>query len=159
MNDNDDEKMERISHYLQAVPTPIPAVLSQMIASGLATRIGAETLHGWFTKFGQEWAKQIEPQLANVDSLEKLTDYINAYWSEQRWGWIELTELEDRVLIRHRAFPLSQLFGEEQLPWSVGLLEGFYRQVFQQLGADSTMQLRATHYSEDGFDLHLELTS
>jgi hypothetical protein len=159
MNDNDNEKMEPISRYLQAVPPSLPEALSQMIAEGLADQIGPETLHGWFTTFGQEWARQMEPQLAQVDSLEKLTECINAHWAEQRWGWIELTELPDRAQIRHRAYPLSRLFGEQQLSWSVGLLEGFYRQVFQQLGADSEMQLRATHYSEDGFDLHLELTS
>lgn len=161
MNDNDidNEKMEPISRYLQATPQLVPQALSQMIAEGLSTHIEPETLHGWFTGFGQEWARQIEPQLAQVDSLEKLADCINAYWAEQRWGWIELTELPDRARIRHRAYPLSRLFGEKQLPWSVGLLEGFYRQVFQHLGADSEMQLRATHYSEDGFDLHLELTS
>jgi len=156
---NNDEKMEPISRYLQAVPPCFPEPLSLMIAAGLSAQIEPETLHDWFTQFGQQWATQLEPQLAQVDSLEKLTDCINVYWSQQKWGWIELDELADRVLIRHRAYPLARLFGEEQLPWSVGLLEGFYLQVFQQLGADSGMQLRATHYSEDGFDLHLELTS
>ena len=159
MNANDDEKMQNVSRYLKAMPPSMPEPLSQMIAEGLSTQIGPETLHGWFTDFGQEWATQLQPQVAKVDSLEKLADCINAYWSEQKWGWIELTELADRVLILHRAHPLQRLFGEEQLTWSVGLLEGFYRKVFEQLGADQDMQLRATHYSEDGFDLHLELTS
>ncbi|MEO7068513.1 MAG: hypothetical protein ABI114_16505 [Rhodanobacter sp.] len=159
MSDNDDQKMEHISRYLQAVPASVPQALCQAIAAGLSNQIEPDTLHAWFTKFGQQWAIQIQPQLAQVDSLEKLADCINAYWAEQRWGWIELTELADRVVIRHRAYPLSHLFGEDQLSWSVGLLEGFYRQVFEQIGADSGMQLRATHYSEDGFDLHLELTS
>lgn len=159
MNDNDNAKMQGISRYLRAIPPSMPEPLSQMVAEGLSSQIGAETLHDWFTTFGQEWATQLEPQLAEVGSLEALSDCINAYWSEQKWGWIELTELEDRVLILHRAYPLPRLFGEKQLSWSVGLLEGFYRQVFEQLGADSDMQLRATHYSEDGLDLHLELTS
>lgn len=159
MSDNDEKNAENVSRYLQAIPPSFPDVLSQLIAAGLSKNIEAETLHDMFTGFGQEWATQLAPQLAAVENLEKLADCINDYWSQQRWGWVELTELADRVLIRHRAYPLSRLFGEEQLSWSVGLLEGFYRQVFQQLGADGDMVMRATHYSEDGFDLHLELTS
>lgn len=159
MNDNDDAKMQSISRYLRAMPPSVPEPLSQMIAEGLASQIAPETLHDWFTGFGHQWATQFAPRMAEVDSLEKLADCINVYWSEQKWGWIELTELTDRVVILHRAHPLSRLFGETQLSWSVGLLEGFYRQVFEQLGADKDMQLRATQYSEDGFDLHLELTS
>lgn len=73
----------------------------------------------------------------NLD-LETLTDVgavVNEVWKESDWGWVKFYEEENIVKVEHYCSPLNAAFGEEAKAWTVALLEGFYTEVFHQLGA------------------------
>jgi hypothetical protein len=88
-------------------------------------------------------AHSIEAQFVSIETLDDLTARINSHWDRMHWGWVSLNELDDAIGIDHHACPLAEAFGDASLPWSVGLLEGFYQTVFEALGAGDTMKVKA----------------
>ena len=86
-------------------------------------------------------AQSIEAQFADIETLDDLATQINAHWDTMHWGWVSLRELDDAIGIEHHAAPLAEAFGDAALPWSVGLLEGFYQTVFKVLGAGDSMRI------------------
>jgi len=66
---------------------------------------------------------------------------MNQVWSEMNWGWVELVEETDALVVAHHASPLKVAFGEHSLDWSPALLEGVYAQWFDGLGMDKSLRL------------------
>lgn len=104
-----------------------------------------ETLKALFFKIGEQMAHSIESQFVSIETLDDLAERINVHWSTLHWGWTSLKELDDAIGIEHHAAPLAEAFGDAALPWSVGLLEGFYQTVFEVLGAGDTMKVEAVN--------------
>ncbi|MFZ6678241.1 cellulose biosynthesis protein BcsD [Undibacterium sp. Tian12W] len=91
-------------------------------------------------------------------SLQALEACMNKVWSEMNWGWVELVEEADALVVAHHASPLKVAFGEQALEWSPALLEGVYAQWFDGLGMDKSLRLtQRAGVFEDGqlfvFDL------
>jgi hypothetical protein len=77
----------------------------------------------------------------NGSSLQVLEDGINSHWSQIDWGWVELIEQAESLVVEHHASPLKVAFGEDALVWSSALLEGVYAQLFDNLGMDKSLCL------------------
>lgn len=120
----------------------------QALAQVLQGAEDTESLKALFFKVGERMAREIEGDFASVETLADLQDRINARWSEWHWGWVHFKELEDAIGIEHHAAPLAQAFGEAALPWTVGLLQGFYQTVFEVLGAGDAMRVETVSHSE-----------
>ena len=114
-------------------------------------------LHGIFFEMGQQLAQDLGAGLASAQFLTELEEGLNDYWATINWGWVTLKEEQDLITIVHQAAPLEQAFGEAALPWSVGLLEGFYHSVFKALDSGNTMSLRSTGDLSDGMELSFSL--
>ena len=126
------------------VPPQWLSVLRAM-AVVLEDSIEPEALKGIFFKIGEQMAHSIEAKFAAIETLDDLATEINSHWDTLHWGWITLSELDDAIGIEHHAAPLAEAFGDAALPWSVGLLEGFYQTVFEVLGAGDTMRIETVH--------------
>jgi len=74
-------------------------------------------------------------------SLQALEDGINSYWSQINWGWVELVEQAESLIVEHHASPVKVAFGTDALTWSPALLEGVYAQLFDNLGMDKSLCL------------------
>lgn len=79
--------------------------------------------------------------VADGSSLQALEDCMNAVWMQLNWGWVQLTEEADSLMVAHHASPLKIAFGVEALEWSPALLEGAYAHWFEGLGMDKSLKL------------------
>ena len=113
------------------------------LATELSANASEQGLRRLFFKVGERFAKDVEARFAEVQTLEELEDELNQFWTQINWGWVNLAEADDAIEIVHQAAPIEESFGEEALPWSVGLLEGFYQTVFTVLGAGDGMSVNA----------------
>lgn len=102
-----------------------------------------EDLRLLFTKIGGRFALDVQEQFIHIKTLTELQENLNIFWAQINWGWANFEDTENAVNITHQAAPLAEAFGDESLGWSVGLLEGFYQNIFSVLGASSAMKVRA----------------
>jgi hypothetical protein len=80
--------------------------------------------------------------LGAIDTLVDLQAAVNRIWDGLDWGWVEMREAEDRLVLAHYYAPLQIVFGVEHQAWSGAFLEGAYEWWMRQLDAD--LQLRAS---------------
>lgn len=74
-------------------------------------------------------------------SLPALEACMNRIWAELNWGWVQLVEEPDSLVVAHHASPLKTAFGATALDWAPALLEGVYAQWFEALGMDRSLLL------------------
>lgn len=90
-------------------------------------------------------------------SLQALEDGVNRVWAEMNWGWVELQEQSDALLIMHYVAPLRHAFGEAAIGWTPALLEGMYAQWLEKLGMDKSLRLVQRSPEDHGRLLTFEL--
>jgi hypothetical protein len=125
------------------------------MAQEMATLAGARELRLLFFRIGERFAADAEERFRGADSLPRLEASLNELWGQIDWGWADLVEEKGHVSILHHAAPLAEAFGDEALPWTVGLLEGFYHSVFKLLGASDRMAVRCAENVTDGMNISL----
>ncbi len=108
-----------------------------------------------FFKIGEHLAHDIEARFVSIETLDDLEARINAHWSDLNWGWVCLKELDDAIGIEHHACPLAEAFGDAALPWTVGLLEGYYQTIFKVLGAGESMKVQVVEGVATATLIHL----
>ena len=141
--------LEQYFRTQQVAPQWLPIL--RALARELAERADVADLRQLFTQVGASFAIDVESRFLGVETLADLEAGLNEFWQAMNWGWVSLQEVKTNVDIYHYAAPLAQAFGDEQLEWSVGLLEGFYQHVFKTLGAGDAMQVVAV--GGEGMDL------
>ncbi len=124
------------------------------MATEMAEHNEASDLRRLFFKMGQRWASDASDFFQSAKSLVQLEECLNDFWMRINWGWVEFAEKESHIDIAHHASPLAEAFGEDALEWSVGLLEGFYQNVFHALGASNTMAVRSLDNACKGMSVH-----
>ena len=82
-----------------------------------------------------------EFSIGDGSSLLALEAGMNHVWTLLNWGWAEVIEETDSLVIAHHASPLKVAFGADALEWSPALLEGIYSQWFDGLGMDKALRL------------------
>jgi len=112
------------------------------MATELAEQTDANDLRRLFFQIGQRLAADTGELFQSAKSLTQLEENLNDFWMRINWGWVEFAETESYIDISHHASPLAEAFGDGALPWSVGLLEGFYQSVFHVLGASEAIVVR-----------------
>lgn len=127
------------------------------LAGELERHASAEDLRALFFNAGKQFAAEIAPRCEGVDTLSALQETLNEFWLQLNWGWVEIAESGGAVVIEHHAAPLAEAFGDSALAWSVGLLEGFYEEVFKLLGASADMHVRVLMEESAAMSLRLEL--
>jgi len=113
------------------------------LALELSANADAAALRQLFSKVGERFAKDVQERFESVQTLAELEESLNEFWTQLNWGWVSLTEAKGAIEIDHQAAPLAEAFGDDQLVWTVGLLEGFYQSIFVVLGAGDTMKVSA----------------
>lgn len=125
------------------------------MATEMAEHTEANDLRRLFFKIGQRLAADTGDLFQSAKSLPDLEQYLNDFWMRISWGWVEFAENESYIDISHHASPLAEAFGDGALPWSVGLLEGFYQSVFHVLGASEAIVVREVIGVSSGMDVRL----
>lgn len=97
------------------------------------------SLRSLMFKVGQRFAQNARESFEGINTLSDLASALNDFFGRINWGCLELAEVPNAIMVTHFAPPLAEAFGDEALPWSVGVLEGFYQEIFMLLGANSAM--------------------
>jgi len=104
-----------------------------------ASKGDVKDLRAFMHQLGRTMA--LEFSIGDGSSLLALEAGMNQVWSQLNWGWTEIVEEVDSLVVAHHASPLKIAFGVDALEWSPALLEGIYSQWFDGLGMDKTLRL------------------
>jgi Cellulose synthase subunit D len=141
----------------QQIPFQWSGVLRAMSAE-MSSVSESSDLRDFFFRIGERFAFGIQAKFQGVETLDGLEASLNSFWAEMNWGWVELVEEDGRLDITHQCAPLAQAFGDEELTWSVGLLEGFYQTLFKEFGASDDMAMTCVGKSPDGMEIRLRFS-
>lgn len=125
------------------------------LAAEMASHPEPNDLRRLFFKIGERFAKDTESLFRDVQTIAQLEESLNDFWCRINWGWVDLNEADGSIFITHQAAPLAEAFGDDALEWCVGLLEGFYQNVFNVLGASDTLVVRSIGELTDGMNIRL----
>jgi hypothetical protein len=147
---------DQLENYFRAQQVSLQWLpMLRAMATELAAHTDASDLRRLFFKIGQRFAADTGDLFQSAKSLTELEEYLNDFWMRINWGWVEFAENESYIDISHHASPLAEAFGDGALPWSVGLMEGFYQSVFHVLGASETILVREVMGLSSGMDVRL----
>lgn len=147
------ENVELEQYFREQQVAPQWLLMLRALAQELGERADVADLRQLWAGVGNRAAQEVAARFDGINSLPELEQAFNAVWQEMNWGWVRFQEQGETVEIFHYCAPLVQAFGEEAVPWSIGVLEGFYQQIFSRLGADAAMQVQAVGY--DGMNIQL----
>ncbi len=125
------------------------------LAAEMSSRSDPKDLRRLFFKIGERFAKDTEGLFQDVQTISQLEESLNDFWFRTNWGWVDLHEADGSIYITHQAAPLAEAFGDDALEWVTGLLEGFYQNVFNVLGASDTLVVRSFAEVTDGMNIRL----
>jgi hypothetical protein len=108
-------------------------------ASEFSREAAPDELRGLMRRLGASMAGSLPFDAG--DSIPGFEAAANRHWSAMQWGWCQLSELADGLLIEHYAAPLAAAFGESSLAWSSALLEGVYAEWLKSLGSPASLSL------------------
>ena len=146
---------DRLANYLKSQQVPVQWLsVLRAIAAELGANADSAQLHPLFVQVGVRFAQDAQDVLHGVNTLDGLNSALNEFWGGVQWGWVELLETPAGIEIAHHAAPLAQAFGDESLPWSSGLLQGFYQSIFASLDSSGSMEVSSMGQSEDGLEIH-----
>ena len=128
------------------------------LAEELATQTDESSLRALMFKVGQRVAQDASESFEGINSLDDLASTLNDFFGRINWGCVELTEVPSAIMVGHFAAPIAEAFGDDALPWSVGLLEGFYQEIFLSLGANSGMKVVVLSDESEPMSLRLRFS-
>ena len=148
--------VEKLQNYLREQQISLQwAPMLRAMATELATQLSEDDLHNLFLKIGQRFATDMGSDFEGVQTISGLEEKMNDFWARINWGWVEIKEAGDGIDVRHQCAPLAEAFGDDALRWSVGLLEGFYQNLFYALGASKSLRVRIVGEPLHGAEMHL----
>jgi hypothetical protein len=108
-----------------------------------------------FQKMGTRFAETIAEQFVDITQLPELNNALNDLWARTQWGYVLLQEASDCIEISHQFSPLYEAFGERAVPWSIGLLEGFYQTIFRVFGATDLLNAQCVGIDDNGQTINI----
>ncbi|WP_231378479.1 cellulose biosynthesis protein BcsD [Bordetella sp. FB-8] len=130
-----------MSHYINnRLCAPQWRSFLSIFAEELAQDMTSRHLGQVMRRTGEQFARQ--HSLPGTSTIADLQMAINRVWDAMDWGWVEIHEAQDRLVLSHYYAPLQAAFGAAHQAWSSAFLEGAYDLWMHQSGADS--QLRVT---------------
>lgn len=74
--------------------------------------------------------------LPACETVQGLQQEMNRVWDLLEWGWAELYQTGEGMEVVHHFSPLTAAFGQTQVPWACGFLQGVYQHWFAAAGAE-----------------------
>lgn len=113
-------------------------------AQELADKFSTAELRAFMSRVGGRFGRELPlPACTTLDDIQLA---MSEAWTRLDWGWVEITDQTDHLLLQHYCAPLEAALGREALAWTPSFLEGVYQQWFEQLGAGD--RLRVTQVSD-----------
>ncbi|HEY0296738.1 MAG TPA: cellulose synthase [Bordetella sp.] len=136
-----------VSHYINnRLCSPQWRAFLSIFATELTQDLTSNHLGKVMRRTGEHFAR--DHALANAGTITDLQAAINRVWDALDWGWVEIGEAEDKLVLTHYYAPLQAAFGADNQAWSGAFLEGAYEWWMRQLGADP--ELRVTSARDSG---------
>ena len=154
--------MQTLDNYFRSQQVPLQwSPILRALAEELRENAQGndDTLKNLFRSVGKRFASEMGNRFENANTLEDLSNIFNELWSGTNWGVVNLAEQGDHIAIEHQFAPLAEAFGTDSLPWSIGLLEGFYQTGFSHAGAGKDLSVRFAANENDGLRLIFKLAT
>lgn len=110
------------------------------LAEEFGTQLEEPELRALMQRLGSRFAEH-QP-LPACQTLTDMQQAMSQAWFASDWGWTELEEHADHLLVRHYCSPLRAAFGERHQRWTPAFLEGAYQQWFHNMGSGSVLRLQ-----------------
>jgi hypothetical protein len=102
------------------------------LAEEFESQLETSQLRQLMTRIGARFAAS--HPAGTCATLDDLTSFLNGTWSSLDWGFVNLLERDEYLLIEHCCAPLGA-FGEQAGRWTPAFLEGAYQYWLDELGA------------------------
>lgn len=120
----------------------------RIVLASMAQELADSSQHGSFNELGQRVGMRYAAQAAlpECSSLKDLEKAITARWQIMDWGWINLDDQGENLLIVHHGAGNGDLpasaFGDETPAWTPAFLRGAYQQWLASLGAGEQLRVK-----------------
>lgn len=131
--------LNNMSYYAEQQCSPQWRAFLTAFATEFSSKGDTRELRAFMYQLGHTMGAGFK--LVADGSLQELEACMNGIWAQLNWGWTELLEEKDSLLVAHHASPLKVAFGTNALSWAPALLEGVYAQWFESLGMDKSLRL------------------
>ncbi len=91
-------------------------------------------------RLGMRFADGID--VSPCTTLDQLQQCVNQFWADLDWGWVEFSESDNWLDIRHLCSPLRATFGEACSNWTPAFFEGVYQRWFDITGIDPGLRVQ-----------------
>ncbi|QSI30901.1 hypothetical protein GNX71_15490 [Variovorax sp. RKNM96] len=135
------EIAETIQHYEERTCSRQWLAFNRGMAAELSAGLPPEDLHQLFFRIGRRVADALP--VTPCDTLDDLQTQFNARWDGIDWGFSNLREEADCVVITHACSPMAMAFGPEATSWSTGFFEGVYQAWFDAQRMPPSLRVRA----------------
>jgi hypothetical protein len=136
-----DAKLESCFRAQQV--SPLWAFVRPALAEVMAGSAGHAELKALFRRAGATMGEEAIEGLPEIETVSELESALNDFWLTRRWGQVAFGERKGYMEIVHHVAPLAEAFGEASLPWTCGILEGFYEAILHALGAGDDLAVVA----------------
>nr|WP_175802240.1 cellulose biosynthesis protein BcsD [Burkholderia anthina] len=121
-----------LEHLLERQVSPQWRGFLQALAGEFADQLDHDELRLLMARVGGRFAAA--HPLPPCESTRDLALAMNRQWRDAQWGYVELSDEREFLLITHYAAPLRAL-GDNSLVWSSAFLQGAYQCWFESVGA------------------------
>jgi hypothetical protein len=150
--------MTTLDDYFRSQQVPLQwSPVLRALSEELAANADTQALHQLFFNIGCRFANSIQSHFDGIQTLTELAQALDELWIRTSWGTASLTEAKGAIEIEHCYAPLAEAFGDDTLPWSVGILEGFYQTVFRAFGASEKLVAQYAPEQSNALQIHLRL--
>lgn len=126
------------------------------LADEFATQLSETDLRALMRRIGTRFATTFP--LPGSQTLAEAQRAMSACWDSQDWGWVELEERTDHLLIRHYCSPLVTALGSTHLRWTPAFLEGAYQHWFRSLGSGAALTVQQSSQADSFGCVELRLS-
>ncbi|WP_231885914.1 cellulose biosynthesis protein BcsD [Bordetella ansorpii] len=109
------------------------------LAGELTHDLTPKNLRSMMRRTGERFAQQ--HALGGSGTVDDLQKAMNLIWRGQDWGWVDISEANDHLMLAHYCAPLQAAFGAGHHAWTIGFLEGAYECWMRELGADAQLHV------------------
>ena len=103
-------------------------------------QLNEDDLRKLMARIGMRFADSFD--VSQCTTLDELQQSVNQFWADLDWGWVEFSESEDLLDIRHLCSPLRAAFGVACFGWTPAFLEGVYQRWFDITGIDPSLRVQ-----------------
>jgi hypothetical protein len=129
-----------IKYYAQQQPARQWRDFIGAMGAEFSAQLDQDDLRKLMARIGMRFAGNLD--VSKCTQLDQLQQCVNQFWADLDWGWVEFSETDGVLDIRHLCCPLDAAFGAACSGWTPAFLEGVYQHWFDITGIDPSLRVQ-----------------